>query len=146
MDISLVDGSPQIEIENWSPGAKGRDDVLCSGDRCRQFGWDGVKLGPLWNSRLNLIWKVSHQGEQVRYDGWASANSKSTRIGTLIGNEASPQTGKYAGQTIDPRNPLMPDKYGSNVEGRVRIDGSNTSKLYVPQVVPVPGTASGYYY
>lgn len=38
MDLNLADGSPHIEIENWSPGAKNRDDPICDGESCRQYG------------------------------------------------------------------------------------------------------------
>lgn len=85
MDLNLEDGLPHIETENWSPGAKGRNDKICDGDD----GWDGVKLGSLYKLRVNIAWKVSHPGGQVRYNAWASANGKSTRIGTLVGNQAS---------------------------------------------------------
>jgi hypothetical protein len=65
MDLNLEDGSPHIEIENWSPGAKNRDDPICDGESCRQYGWDGVRLGNLYGKPGGQPTRVSFQAARM---------------------------------------------------------------------------------
>jgi hypothetical protein len=73
MDLNLEDGSPHIEIENWSPGAKNRDDPICDGESCRQYGWDGVRLGNLYGkpggqpTRVDMTWRVSRPSSCIQW-------------------------------------------------------------------------------
>ena len=76
INLNIDNGTAHGEVENWSLGAKGRDDQLCdSGGGHSTPGAECVaRLGPLWGKQVAISWSVQHRGRDVVYEGYASVN------------------------------------------------------------------------
>lgn len=67
--MNIDNGTGHGEVENWAPGAKNRDDVLCdnSGHGSRSIG--GARcfgsFGSLWGKAVAIGWQVQHKGKDV---------------------------------------------------------------------------------